>query len=55
MMEGLDEAEEDRYFEDNLKSIPLFEVDILQTLTPYMGEEDKEEDVSEDDKTLKEL
>ena len=44
-MEGLDEAEQEIYFEDNLKIIPLFEVDILETLTPYMGEEDKEEEV----------
>ena len=55
MMKGLDEAEQEIYFEDNLKSIPLFEVDILQTLTPYMGEENKEGEVYVDDKTLKEL
>ena len=29
MMEGLDEAEEDRYFNENLKIISLFEVNIL--------------------------
>ena len=29
MMEGLDEAEEDQYFEDNPKIIPLFEVNII--------------------------
>ena len=40
MMEGLDEAKEDHYFTDNPKIIPLFEVDILQTLTTYR--EDKE-------------
>ena len=32
-MEGLDEAEEDQYFEDNPKIIPFFKVDILHTLT----------------------
>ena len=55
MMEGLDEAEEDQYFEDNPKIIPLFEVNIIQTLTSYMGEEDKEEKIHVDEKTLKEL
>ena len=35
MMEGLGEAEDDRNFTDNPKIIPLFEVDILQTLTTY--------------------
>ena len=33
MMEGLDEVEENHYFNDNPKVIPLFEVDILQALT----------------------
>ena len=55
MMEGLDEAEEDQYFEDNPKIIPPFEVDIIQTLTSYMSEEDKEGEILVDDKTLKEL
>ena len=54
-MEGLEEAEEAHYFEDNLKIIPLFEVDILQALTPYMEEEANKEEIVVDDKTLKEL
>ena len=33
MMEGLEETKEDQYFHDNPKIIPLFEVDILHTLT----------------------
>ena len=53
MMEGLDEAEEDQYFNDNPKIIPLFEVDVLQTLTTYR--EDKESEIRMDENTLKEL
>ena len=55
MLEGLDEAKEDKYFEENPKIIPLFEVDIMQTLTPYIDEDDKGEEVPLDDKTLREL
>ena len=33
MMERLDEEEENQYFDDNPKIIPLFEIDILQALT----------------------
>ena len=53
MMEGLDEVEEDQYFTKNPKIIPLFEVDILQTLTTYR--EDKESEIRMDENTLKEL
>ena len=53
MMEGLEEAEEDRYFTDNPKIILLFEVDMLQTLTTYI--EDKEDEIPVDDQTLKEI
>ena len=55
MLEGLDQAKEDKYFEENPKIIPLFEVDIMQTLTPYIDEDDKGEEVPLDDKTLREL
>ena len=40
MMEGLDEDEENRYFDDNPKIIPLFQIDILQTLTPYVDSQE---------------
>ena len=53
MMEELDEAEEDRYFNDNPKIIPLFKVDILQTRTSYI--EDKEDEVPVDKWSLKEI
>ena len=53
MMEGLNEAEEEQYFNDNPKIIPLFEVDILQTRTSYI--EDKEDEVPVDERTLKEI
>ena len=39
MMEGLDETEEKHYFNDNPKIIPLFEVDIVQALTPYVEDQ----------------
>ena len=52
MMEGLDDAEEEQYFEDNPKIIPLFEVDIMQTLTPYFSEDAKEQEILVDDKTM---
>ena len=52
-MEGLDEAEEDQYFNDNPKIIPVFKVEILHTLTTYI--EDKEDEIPVDDWTLKEI
>ena len=52
MMEGLDEEEESQYFNDNQKIIPLFEVDILQALTPYV---DSHEEVPIDEQTMKEI
>ena len=45
--------EEDQYFTDTPKIIPLFEVDILQTLTTYI--EDKKSEIPVDEQTLKEL
>ena len=52
MMEGLDETEEKHYFNENLKIIPLFEMDILQALTPYV--EDQRDTVPIDGQTIKE-
>ena len=53
MMEGLDEIEEDQYFHDNPKFIPLFEVVILHTLTTYV--KDKQHEIMVDDHTTQEL
>ena len=53
MMEGLDEIEEKQYFNDNAKIIPLFEVDIVQALTPYV--EEQPDTVPVDEQTLKEI
>ena len=53
MMEGLDEIEEKQYFNDNPKIIPLFEVDIVQALTPYV--EDHPDTILVDEQTLKEI
>ena len=55
MMEGLDDAKEDQHFNDNPKIMPLFKVDIVKALMPYFGENDKEDEVQVDDKTLTEL
>ena len=52
MMEGLDEVEENQYFDDNPKIIPLFEVDILQALTPYV---DSQEELPIDEQAMKEI
>ena len=43
---------ENQYFDDNPKIIPLFEVDILQALTPYVEAQEK---VLVDDQTMKEI
>ena len=34
MMEGLDEGEVNQYFEENPKIIPLFEIDVVDIMTP---------------------
>ena len=52
MMEGLDEAEENNYFNDNPKITSFFEVDILQALTSYV---DTQSDILIDDQTMKEI
>ena len=53
-MEGLNDGEENQYFEDNPKIIPLFEIDVVEVLTPYLGDDDKEADDPIDDKTIME-
>ena len=52
MMEGLYEVKEYQYFDDNPKIIPLFEVDILQALTPYL---DSQKELPVDEQTMKEI
>mgnify|MGYP000223361566 CR=1 FL=1 len=42
-------------FAENPKIIPLFEIDVVNIITPYLGNYDKEADVPIDDKTLMEL
>ena len=54
MMVGLDHEEDNQYFEDNPKIIPLFEIDVVEVLTPYLGDDDKEADDPIDDKTIME-
>ena len=60
MMEGLDDGEVNQYFDENPKIIPLFEIDILDIITPNISNEEKDVDSSKtqeplDDKTLREL
>mgnify|MGYP007076061453 FL=1 len=55
MMEGLDDGEVNQYFEKNPKIIPLFEVDVVEIITPYLGNDKKVADVLVDDKTLIEI
>ena len=60
MMEGLDDGEVNQYFEENPKFIPLFESDVVDIITPYITNEEKEADTADieeilDDKTLREL
>ena len=54
-MEGLGDGEENQYFEENPKIIPLFEIDVVEIITSYLGNDEKEVDVLVDDKTLMEL
>ena len=53
MMEGLDEIEEKQYFNDNPKIIPLFEVDMVQALSPYV--EEQSDMVQIDEQSLTEI
>ena len=55
MMEGLDDGEVNQHLEENPKSIPLFEIDVVEIITPYLGKDDKEADVPVDRKILMEL
>ena len=52
MLEGLQEVEENHYFNDNPKMIPLFKVDILQALTSYV---DPQKELPLDEQTMKEI
>ena len=54
-LEVLDDGETNQYFDDNPRIIPLFEIDVVDIITPSMsnGEKDVEEPL--DDKTLIEL
>ena len=60
MMEGLDKGEANQYFEEKPKIIPLFKIDIVDIITPYIDNEEKEIDIFDieatlDDKSLREL
>ena len=40
MMEGLYDGEVNQYFDENPKIIPLFEIDVVEIITPYMINEE---------------
>ena len=59
-LEVLDDGETNQYFDDNPRIIPLFEINIVDIITPYMTNEEKYDEILEeketlDDKTLREL
>ena len=54
MMEGLDDRELDQYLHENPKIISLFEIVIVEIITPYINNEENV-DVPTEDKTLMEL
>ena len=58
MMEGLEDNEIEQYLEENPKIIPLFEIDVVEIITPYISNENigtEEQPQQEDPKSLKEL
>ena len=60
MMERLDDGEVNQYFEENSKIIPLFKIEVVDIITPYISNEEKETDIFDteetlDDKPLREL
>ena len=58
--EGLDDGEVIQYFDENPRIIPLFEIDVVDIITPSMSNGEKDVDVLDgeetlDDKNLREL
>ena len=51
MLDELDEEEVDRYLEENLKLVSLFEIDVIEVVSPYaVGKPtDTNEDLREPD------
>ena len=45
MMKGLDDGELNLYFDENRKIIPLFEIDVVEIIAPYISNEEKDADV----------
>ena len=54
MLDGLAEVEVDRYLEEHPKIVPLFEVDITETVIPYVSNQGKESD-EPDQEAIREL
>ena len=42
MLDGLADDEVDEYLEENPKNIPLFEIDVIEAISPYVSEGDTE-------------
>ena len=58
MMEGLEDKEIEQYLEENPRIIPLFEIDVVEIITPYINNENLgtgELNQQEDPKSLKEF
>ena len=54
MLDGLADEEVDRYLEEHPKIVPLFEVDITETVIPYVSNQGKESD-EPDQEAIREL
>jgi hypothetical protein len=50
MLEGLADEEEDQYLQENLKIVPLFEIDVAEAISPYLLQPDVTEAIRSYDK-----
>ena len=55
MMEGLDDTEVNQYFEENPKIIPLFEIDVVDIIAPYISDEANEAETSDTEDAIDEM
>ena len=54
MLEGLADEEVDQYLQENLKIVPLFEIDVAEAVSPYILQP-KENDEEPDKEVIREL
>ena len=55
MIQGLDDGDLNQYSEENPKTIPLFEIDVVEIMTPCINTEELASNVQMDEKSLREL